>query len=399
MKSIKLKSVITLLLMLSMMSAVFFGCSNAQNVKDEKDLSTSEEQSSTEPIEKTETIFKSGRDFSDGVAWVNTGDGGLNTLIDSNGKVLFTLTDDSAMTDFVNGVALTYNRLIDKNNNTLFDLNDSTEDVKYHFLNHSDDVFYGYTFVKVDTNTYDSVSTKVGVLDNKGNWYREPCEELCSLIINYGYNSDYVRTPGFGLYYESGNSFNAPTIYNIYTNELSHDEKMFDKWKNDYLLKYSENLAFNGEQISTGYSNDTFINAYFNNANGEHAIDLSKYRIFTYDNFVPTFNEEYCALELFGADSAMHYVTIIDKKGNEQFSPLKIGQTNSTSVNIGKISNGLLAVSTIGYINLKGEIIIPRENLDSCKSLGDFSEEGIAKIQKLFDDGVYYIDTTGEIAF
>lgn len=402
----QMKTTIAISTLFCVLCTAFVGCSSPQNDMNISSTNESSNQileSSSEPQSATKTVFSSGSDFSEGVAWVSYTKKLMDTLIDSNGKILFQLEgNEYPITDFVNGVAITSNRLIDKNNNTLFQFNETSPDgVRYLSLNSLDDIFRGYTFVKMDINNFDTAETRIGVLDNKGNWYREPSTEMCQLLTkDHG-----LYQIGCGIYFNDNPS--DPFVYNLLTNEISRDEGIIETWKRDYLIKNSEGLAFVEGEKRSGLKQEFVDSGAFFNAAGECAIDLSKYHIRTDSygngNYIPVFSEGYCALEVGGADyedfnHVTNYVIVIDSNGNEQFPPLKADGKYDKSEHVGPISNGMFATD-IGYINVKGETVISKDDLDSADELGIFSDEGIAKVTKMFDKGVYYINTDGEVAF
>lgn len=403
----RMKTIIVASALLCILCTAFAGCSSPLNETknsfgNESTGPIGESGSESEPVSKT--VFSCGQDFSDGVAWVSYTSKSSDTLINNNGQILFQLGEDEyPVTDFVNGVALTSSRLIDKNNNTLFQFNETSPDgVRYISLNSLDDVFRGYTFVKMDINNFDTVETRIGVLDNKGNWYREPSTEMCQLLNR---DRELVQVC-CGIYFN--NDPYSPFLYNLLTNEVSNDKEIIKTWKHDYLIKNSEGLAFvEGEERSGLHQEFTDSGAFYN-VDGECVIDLSKYHIRTnsYGNgdYVPIFSGGYCALEIGGADyenfnHVTRYVIVIDSNGSEQFSPLNVdGKYSGGCEHVGPISNGLFATD-IGYINVKGELVISKDDLDSADELGTFSDEGLAKVSKMFDKGIYYINADGEIAF
>lgn len=348
----------------------------------------------------TQTLYRTAHDFHEGVAWVSYSNKSSDTLIDTNGNILFQLTGEYPLTDFYNGVALTSKRLIDKKNNTIFEASDSdSEEIVYRIVNNletADDPFYGYTFVKIDTNTFDTVKTEVGILDSSGNWYHDPCVELCNLLDG----DDIVKSCGYGIYKNERNSF----YYNLLTDTISSTPNSLEQWKRDYLLKCSEGLAFSEGEKRSGW-NDYFADAgAFYNSEGKKVIDLSSYHIFTNisgnGSYAPIFSEGYCVLEIGGADYALErhtqYIIVIDSSGEKVFSPMKIGTRACLDEKRITISNGFI-VTPLGYLNVQGELVIPKENLPYSGELNNFSEDGLARISS--DGGDYFINTTGEIAF
>lgn len=328
------------------------------------------------------------RDYHDGVAWVKVifNDTTKWTCCDQEGNILFSLDEASEpTTDFAQGVAVVdSNRVVNKSGETVWSIEkEGTEfgsqtwgqgSVTNIWISYrpAEEEFFGYTFVVFEVDSYEISGSFTGILDPEGQWYAEPA------LKQYRYAED-------GLYeYYVPNGYDLPNesqwyLYNVLTNETeegkngNRDYSQYVAWQNAFKFARQDGLMFTEDEIG----------CCFVDANGNRAIDLSKYNI-NYYGESPVFHEGYCLLEVSNEQGAYYY-TVIDTAGVEQFPPQK-------GVEHGELRCGYYWVPDVGYMNVKGEPAFDKDFLNGT----DFSEN-MAFVS--VDGGMHAINTDGEIVF
>ena len=153
--------------------------------------------------------FQSGKDFSDGVAWVVVTPRGPWSCIDKTGKVLFELGEgESPESDFSKGVALVQRsdrtrtkELIDKTGKVISSPKSGEYDKIENFIPEE-----GMIVVSKHIESFEVTETRLGIIDNQGKWKN-------NLRKNDNLWGDYV---GGGLLVRREEK-NTELFYNIHT--------------------------------------------------------------------------------------------------------------------------------------------------------------------------------------
>jgi hypothetical protein len=371
------KKIALLIMLLISVPLLLGGCGLNTTSPDSQSSQTSTNQLHSEPTEstvtvpKTQTYFYNGKDFSNGVAWVQR-NASYWECIDNKGKTLFFLGADSVpLTDFTDGGALIETtdsknvkgeKIIDKSGTVVFPQNDGYQ---YNFI-----ISYGnYNFVERNINTFEKTEDQIGIVDNAGKWVLEPTPDL-TVPNSWGKTDHGIISVSYhdNTYYDAqaNKFFKSPENYKTIQFSNSEQEGLV-------FRKYGDRNTKNG----------------FYDKNDNKVIDLSSYDS---PESVGGFSGGYCTVMLKNPQGSVFY-TVFDNKGNRMFEPI--------SQKLSKVSCGRILVESKNgnpeyYIDVNGKTVIP-----DITNGSDFSENGLAKIgiSNAGSNGVYYIDTDGNIAF
>ncbi|MBS7008287.1 hypothetical protein [Anaerostipes sp.] len=365
---------------------LLIGCENKKAVK----KATKQETTTTEEEKKTETYYKEGRNFSENVAWVKPKEDNSNwQLIDTSGKVLFTLEDnEEPTTNFKRGIAIVDNKkVIDKNGNIV----SSVEDGEYDKINTNEDTFEGYAFVEKRVSNIEGTNTYHGIIDNDGSWYHKLDSKIGSLQY---------KAIGTMLYYDSDKCYDLKN--NEFIDLETYMNRGFDRSFHDgliYLTVDEEtgyvNLPVDGEDFEVIKNKKKIKKTGYYDKKLNLVIDLSKY---PYCNPISYFQDGYCPIILRNPDSEDFY-TVLNKKGEFVFEPIEQPGTCHT-FSAGLISFfGRESKNNTSYYNINDQKVIDLGDMYPW-SADDFYC-GLLKVgagpptMQL----VYYITPDGEIAF
>lgn len=318
----------------------------------------------------------SGRNFSDGVAWVYF-DLGNSFCIDKTGKVVFISKDSIPLTDFNNGVAVLKNgNIIDKTGKVISSKDKGYDEVilQDHDGITKNKIYNGAVFVKKQTESYEGKKTAVGAIDNKGNWVFEPTSEFST--------AEYVKD---GIYYVGAKKTNDDKTEDIYFDVIS--KKVLTKDEVD--RNASAKLTFYEDGFYDFFKERTMGSKM---ELGNKLVDLSKYKS-DFDKGIETsaddFIDGYSVIHINNKYEQVQWYTIVDMKGKEMFEPKKLEQGQF----LGKLSCGLLKIEsshTNDFIDINGNTVIK----DIPGLVNDFSED-ILYVQ----DNHFYIDKKGKKLF
>ncbi len=230
----------------------------------------------------------------------------------------------------------------------------------------------GYYLVKKDVETYNSATTKYGVIDENGNWvcpltdynYFAICAEVA---MESGYNKSYgtlsfsymnegfflvkvycalVEEGGIPSGYEATYSSHCRSYIVRYDGELITSGKyLMTKYYNGYCFATDSGgdvirIDREGEKtyIATRYKSHQFgydklavpscgliycNRAFYNIKNGEMAIDLSEYNLTNNERGMYSFDKDGTFTFTFYNPNRTVYIATIDKKGNFVKEPTK----------------------------------------------------------------------------
>lgn len=375
-----------------------------------------------------------GKDFSDGVAWVEfcTGWG----CIDTNGNILFKLSGEIPCTDFYNGIALVGSsedamRVIDKDGNEVRP-NGNVEYDKIYASGYWSQIyrdgvwkpvskqkyFHGIAFVEQVIDTYETAETRIGAFDASGNWIIEPTAEIQSV----SYIGEQIYSIGNDRCFnaETGEFFDDPGYQILSKTELEFCNEDSARIKaifengltvaNDYesveILDSSGNvteLPLEGSYAGPIGNGMFFFRDAFYNVNGEKVLDLSAFHFYEDGQvlhvgagFLPYFVDGYCAVDIQN-EAWSNFVTLIDTSGTMQFEPIHV-------LRHGMLSDGILWINTedgYSYIDLSGNVLFSLPG-DRCEFNNFQNGYGRVKIitnlatSDEFD--IIYIDKNGQPA-
>lgn len=367
-----------------------------------------------------QTVYTDARDFSEGLSWVRISeydvDGNwLNSqrvCINKQGQKIYELpkstdwgdhTADFTATDFIKGVSiLDENTLINNKGEVVWSVGDdgwNYADNKFgegntKTIKLSDgDYFSGYTFVKFYIDSFAETGIYCGVLNPDGSWRMEPIkveDGFHSSQFFEGIRYDFITQDENGYY----------QVYNTYFIEenrveesKSEDIPTIEEAKS---YKSSRNKYYCDRHDGLMYSNDSVG---FEDFSNKVVLDLSRYARIEYsiNDYTgypdyPVFNDGYAVLDVYNQDKSK-YMTVIDKKGEQLFEPIKCEDHDNV------VSDDLLLVEYENneqvFLNMKGETEIVVDGMANTFC------EGYAIIKsrdsQLDIDVYHYIDTHGNV--
>jgi len=170
--------------------------------------------------------YVDGRDFSDGVAWVQTSERVWHCVEKSGNIILKLNSGESPLSNFSQGVAV-----VKRNDNTIELIDKAGDVISSPKSGEYDEIIsfiheLGMIVVYRHVNTFQLTENQCGVIDNNGNWVarlhkndilfslRGESEFLAPHIGN-GYIKERIQI------YRSHNYINQPFLYNIFTSSIN----------------------------------------------------------------------------------------------------------------------------------------------------------------------------------
>jgi hypothetical protein len=402
-------------------------------------------ESAPEP-ESVKIKYVNGRDFSDGVAWVQTEEE-IWHCVDKSGKILFKLeSEEDPSSDFSNGVALVWRpdrtmELVDKTGSVISSPESGDYDSIVEFLPD-----LGMILVRKHIETFEITENRAGIIDSKGNWVIELTndEKILALTssfsgisyrrdgwffqnfgydyMEYAYNAltgEFLNFQGFVVSLRSdeygeleclgGNSFRLIKGEDI-DQQLDFTASQAMDFFIDIKEMNTDNLYYTPIGIHPSYSTALIDGAGFYDAYYNKAIDLSEYDLTEYNNYVnvnPKFSDGFYLLCIKNPQGSPFF-TVIDETGKRMFEP------KSESLLVSGIGNsikcGLIRIledGKVSFINTSGDTVIDVESVGDSRifEVTDFYEDvaRITAIEETEGSGgeryIYYIDKTGERLF
>ncbi len=378
-----------------------------------------------------EWAFVSGTSYHNGIAIAvqrNQMDEKRVVALDDSGEMLFVFPNETEVesqlyfteeTDFFSGTVQGFDKgeYIDKEGEYIWNGNISLNregEILYDISDkyHGSLLGNGYMLVEEIPSGYETVATKMGVIDGYGNEiipvtteFAEVCgEELPSnqtVQIKDGVaffeKTRMIVDANLGVYYPNRGSIVDYRDGNL----LVHGGTLYKNQGNltvEYEQKYNIILCLTEEHVvSLTYednnSEGVLIKTFDLDGNLLSEKSISNIKLDS-DEF--DFDNGYSALYIAGSDGA--YVTVIDEYGNFQFEPIKHSNEISEWMNkrYGSISEGFLRVavdeSETIFVNIKGEEVLSIPyNIDF---IGNCSN---GKVVVNTGDRCFYVDIrTGE---
>lgn len=357
-----------------------------------------EEDQKVDTGKRINNYLRSAHQFSEGKDWVlEDNDISHWKCIDKEGNILFELPEDEEpTTDFKNGIAI-----VDKKKviNAEGKVISSVDDGKYTEILSDEFNFEGYVFVNVYENTIEGTSEKIGIIDNQGEWYQSPDE--CR------FQSTKIESLEDGIYKTFDDDFQ---YYDAIENEYIDLQEVV---KRKYKRRLKEGLIFvqpnNESDASFNYFKGDMGLEYdladtlgihtntvgFYDEQGNLVIDLSG---FAGAADLSGFQDGYCAIELKNPQEN-HFITIIDKTGQQLFEPIDVMEYKFVGFSQGIICRGGKENGLYTYVDLEGNVIL--EDISSPGWVGDtFNEEGLLKVGNGYPaEEVVFYNKQGEKVF
>lgn len=402
MKNSKVLSLLIITLFFLLSSCGNTSSSNSQLESESVSDPSSPINDTSNQSENTEaTQFPEGHNFSEGVAWVNTGNEGIKNYsdgwicVDTSGRELFSLNGAAPVTDFVDGVAIIDDgRIIDKTGRTIHSLDDN---IYTSILTNGDD-FDGNIVVLMHQNNFDGETKKVGVLDSLGNWIIEPTEQLTGGSLGHGIlltkdpNQCYDMIENRFLSIADGNRV-------VLSRSFSSSEGLLFVNPNttiipDFFYHYAMATSSNAPNLSQ----DDILSARKHFKRGFYdkdynlVIDLSNPEYLTIYDYAG-FQNGYCLLSIEKENGT--FCVVIDKNGNFMFDPFPAGRFAHFSNGITTLKN---SDDTFSYLDPTGTLI--KEGVHSTYSSQTGEEVQRYEVDSRYpENGIYYLTTNGNIAF
>lgn len=334
-----MKRFLCLILALSIVLSLFFGCSNADSDNDENNIMNSNITQEKKPpysngsvydkLNNSSIVFASG--FNEGVCLINfENEKDILYCIDKKGNIGFRLeTIDVALDKkFINGLAYLIN---EKGFVDIYGNLTRPEDVGVSNF-YSGALYEGYIIADVITADFSSTKIEVGIMNIDFEWVVEPSVELYKELCdgnNFVMDSfNNYRTAYNGYYYISG----IKSFLDLKSGEVYK----YEDFTGDFPIECIS--EFNGHYMITPNQSTLFD---FDEYYGKSTMSMGKYI------------NGYAPLSFYNAEVGKSYLTFVDKNGNFKFDPIEVWDNKVYAATLDYDGNYILVKSANSVKNIK----------------------------------------------